>query len=215
MSEQDLLDQIEKLAGTINTLLSNPIGAINRHKDTSSRPEPGTFPRELTQITESVPSYRGRGAARRPYRRMFPLGRLKIASRGHPYSRGRASAPVSRHRTLIVNQHPPAEGSTQDTATPTTSSQWIQKRDRHMQLINASVFEERAQARQIEIRETKNKRILERQMKRDKIERTKLYAFLKRKGQGNQISVCGILYRVAAQGNKLEKFQGILYWNFC
>jgi hypothetical protein len=146
---------------------------------------------------------------------MFPLGPLKIASRGHPYSRGRASASVSRHRTLIVNQLPPAEGSTQDTAAPATSSQWVQKRDRHMQLINASVFEERAQARQKDIRETKNKRIVERQMKRDKIERTKLYAFLQRKGQGNQISVCGILYRVTAQGNKLEKFQGIFFWNTC
>jgi hypothetical protein len=215
MSEQELLDQIQKLAGTILTFSSNRIGAINRHKDISSRPEPSKFPRGLTQVTDSAPSYRGRGAARRPYQRTFPLGPLKIASRGHPYSRGRASAPVSRHRTLIVNQHPPTEDSTQDTATLTTPSQWIQKRDRHMQLINASVFEERAQARQNEILETKNKRLVERQMKRDKIERTKLYAFLKRKGQGNQISVCGILYRVTAQGNKLEKFQGTFFCNVC
>ena len=78
-----------------------------------------------------------------------------------------------------------------------------------MQLINASVYEERAQARRNEINETKKQRLLDRQAKRDKLERTKLYGFLKRKGQGNQVSVCGILYRVTAQGNKLEKFQGI------
>lgn len=84
-----------------------------------------------------------------------------------------------------------------------------------MQLINASVYEERAQARQNEILETKNKRLLERQTKRDKLERTKLYGFLKRKGQGNQISVCGILYRVTGQGNKLEKFQGPALLSVC
>jgi len=82
-----------------------------------------------------------------------------------------------------------------------------------MQLINASVYEERAQARQNEILETSKQRILDRQAKRDKIERTKLYGYLKRKGQGNKLSVCGILYRVTAQGNKLEKFQGGL--RFC
>ena len=77
-----------------------------------------------------------------------------------------------------------------------------------MQLINASVYEERAQARQNEILETKKQRTLDRLAKRDKLERTKLYAFLKRKGKGNQISVLGNLFRVTAGGNKLEKFQG-------
>jgi hypothetical protein len=77
-----------------------------------------------------------------------------------------------------------------------------------MQLINASVYEERTQARQNEILESKKQRILDQQAKRDKLERTKLYSYLKKRGQGNQISVCGNLYRVTAQGNKLEKFQG-------
>lgn len=77
-----------------------------------------------------------------------------------------------------------------------------------MQLINASVYEERAQKRQNEILETSKQRTLDRQAKRDKLERTKLYSFLKRKGEGNKVSICGILYRVTAQGNKLEKFQG-------
>ena len=80
-----------------------------------------------------------------------------------------------------------------------------------MQLINASVYEERAQARQNEILETKNKRHLEQLGKRDKVERTKLYGFLKRKGQGNQVSVLGNLFRVTAQGNKLERYQGPNY----
>jgi hypothetical protein len=78
-----------------------------------------------------------------------------------------------------------------------------------MQLINASVYEERAQARQNEILESKKQRLLDRQAKRDKLERTKLYGFLKRKGRGNQVSVLGNLFKVTAQGNKLEKYQGI------
>lgn len=144
--------------------------------------------------------------SRRPYQRIILFTQLNSASRGHPYSRGRGSGPVSRHRTLIVNQLRPTDDSTQ--IPTTTNSQWIQKRDRHMQLINASVYEERAQARQNEINETKKQRLLDRQAKRDKLERTKLYGFLKKKGQGNQVSVCGILYRVTAQGNKLVKFHG-------
>jgi len=77
-----------------------------------------------------------------------------------------------------------------------------------MQLINASVYEERAQARANEILETKKQRLAERTAKRDKTERQKLYAYLKRKGRGNQVSVLGNLFKVTAQGNKLEKFQG-------
>lgn len=166
-------------------------------------------------MTHSVPSSRGRGVpSRRPYQRTSHTSPLNpTASRGHPYSRGRASAPVSRHRTLIVNQ-PQAESSTaQDTAS-SSLPKWVAKRDRHMQLINASVYEERAQARQNEILETKNKRLLERLGKRDKLERTKLYSFLKRKGRGNQVSVLGNLFRVTAQGNKLEKYQGPNYLVF-
>ena len=84
-----------------------------------------------------------------------------------------------------------------------------------MQLINASVYEERAQARQHEILETKKQRILERTKKRDKIERTKLYTFLQRKGRGNQVSVLGNLFRVTSQGNKLEKYQGMYLETTC
>lgn len=164
-------------------------------------------------MTHPVPTYRGRGAlSRRPYQRTsHPSPLSSTASRGHPYSRGRASAPVSRHRTLIVNQPQPESTTIAQDASASPSPQWVAKRDRHMQLINASVYEERAQARQNEILETKNKRLLERLGKRDKVERTKLYGFLKRKGQGNQVSVLGNLFRVTAQGNKLERYQGPNY----
>ena len=219
MSEQDLLDQIQQLAGKPSIYYpSNDIGAINRHKD--GRPDSGTLPHSLDMTHHPVSSYRGRGhPSRRPYQRTSHPSPLKhTASRGHPYSRGRASAPVSRHRTLVVSQpQPESTSTTMQEAGSSSSPQWVAKRDRHMQLINASVYEERAQARQNEILETKNKRLLERLGRRDKLERTKLYGFLKRKGQGNQVSVLGNLFRVTAQGNKLEKYQGpnLFCWGRC
>ena len=78
-----------------------------------------------------------------------------------------------------------------------------------MQLINASVYNERAQARQTEIAETQEKIARERRQNRDRLERQRLFTFLKSKGRGNQVSVLGNLFRVTAQGNKLEKIQGI------
>ena len=78
-----------------------------------------------------------------------------------------------------------------------------------MQLINASVYNERAQARQTEIAETQEKIARERRQNRDRLERQRLFTFLKSKRRGNQVSVLGNLFRVTAQGNKLEKIQGI------
>ena len=190
-----------------NIRYTYPQGAINRHKEQTSSNNTNSDP----SISTLPPAtYRGRGApSRRPYIRTIPSPFLSLASRGHPYARGRSSAPVSRHRTLIVNPRPEDSPTPEtSTTTSTTNGQWIQKRDRHMQLINAAVYEERTQARQNEILESKKQKILDRQAKRDKVERTRLYTFLKKRGQGNQISISGSLYRVTAQGNKLEKFQG-------
>jgi hypothetical protein len=78
-----------------------------------------------------------------------------------------------------------------------------------MQLTHASIYTERAQAREKEIAETREKVARERREKRDRQERVKLFGFLKRKGRGNQVSVLGNLYRVTQQGNKLEQFQGM------
>src|SRR5271170_4858244 len=156
MSEQDLLDQIQKLAGnpSIKTPSHSFVGAINRHKDSSNRPEQSTSLK--TQPLTHV-ALRGRGGppSRRPYQRTHTrLSSLTSASRGtHPYSRGRSSTPISRHRTLIVNPRPD-DSSDSTTTSTSTPAQWVQKRDRHMQLINASVYEERAQARANEILET-------------------------------------------------------------
>jgi hypothetical protein len=174
-------------------------GAINRHKDAQHQQPQNDY-------AQGPPSsYRGRGGSR-PYQRpLLPLPIIsQLGSRAsYPYN-------VSRHRTLIVNQPPHQDPSSPtDPQPPGTTGQWIQKRDRHMQLINAAVYADRTQARQTEITQTKEKAARERRERKDKRERQMLFAFLERRGRGNRVSVLGNLFRVTAGGNKLEKFQGM------
>ncbi len=48
------------------------------------------------------------------------------------------------------------------TATPTSATGWIAKRDRHNQLINSNIYEQQAQARSKAIEETRQRRALQR-----------------------------------------------------
>jgi hypothetical protein len=77
-----------------------------------------------------------------------------------------------------------------------------------MQLINASVYQQRAQARQTEIEESTKKRAQDRLAKRDTLERARLYSWMKDRGQGNKVNVSGGDYRVTCGGDKLERIQG-------
>ncbi|GLA66533.1 hypothetical protein AtubIFM54640_009111 [Aspergillus tubingensis] len=129
--DQDLMAKISQLAGQ-----------INRHKTQQSQPE-SPYSSEIApgqHVSRHVP-YRGRGWA--PYR-------------GRHYSRGRHVAP-HRHRTLILNN---ATSGTPGSATPAgtgtdtdgearsaTPNEWVVKRDRHMQLINTSIYDKETQAR--------------------------------------------------------------------
>ncbi|KAI2826087.1 MIF4G domain family protein [Aspergillus niger] len=129
--DQDLMAKISQLAGQ-----------INRHKTQQSQPE-SPYISEIApghHVSRHVP-YRGRGWA--PYR-------------GRHYARGRHVAP-HRHRTLILNN---ATSGTPGSATPAgtgtdtdgearsaTPNEWVVKRDRHMQLINTSIYDKETQAR--------------------------------------------------------------------
>ncbi|GKZ35909.1 hypothetical protein AbraIFM66950_006744 [Aspergillus brasiliensis] len=129
--DQDLMAKISQLAGQ-----------INRHKTQQSQPE-SPYSSEIApgqHVSRHVP-YRGRGWA--PYR-------------GRHYARGRHVAP-HRHRTLILNN---ATSGTPGSATPAgtgtdtdgearsaTPNEWVVKRDRHMQLINTSIYDKETQAR--------------------------------------------------------------------
>ncbi|KAE8548362.1 hypothetical protein EYB25_008740 [Talaromyces marneffei] len=82
-----------------------------------------------------------------------------------PYrGRGTRGRPVShRNRTLILNNNTPdaskAEAADNATPPPASTNGWVAKRDRHMQLINSSIYDKEVQARTKAIAETeKSKR---------------------------------------------------------
>jgi hypothetical protein len=83
-----------------------------------------------------------------PYGRPAPRGR----GRGYP-----GAAPQSRHLTLVNTPPPPPTTTATTTTTPTTPASdpaWIQRNDRHLQLINASVYEQDRRARVQAVAET-------------------------------------------------------------
>ena len=106
-----------------------------------------------------------------------------IPQRGTPYGvprgGGRRYQPPHRNRTLIIN------GSASPQASPTTgivlaqsatipkaanSPGWIKKRDRHNQLINPAVFEQKNQERIQAIQETAQRKQIERNaLQKDKV----------------------------------------------
>ncbi|EFR05297.1 hypothetical protein MGYG_08308 [Nannizzia gypsea CBS 118893] len=133
--EEELLARIGQLAGQ-----------INQHKNQTHSAVRGGNP-------SSSYARHSRGGWR-PYR-----------GRGRGPSRALAGA--HRNRTLVLNsQSTPAETASvaassstpSDEATdakPGTKSSWIAKRDRHMQLINSSIFDQETQARNKAIAETR------------------------------------------------------------
>jgi len=142
---------------------------------------------------------------------------------GYPY-RGHHNArmPVHRHRTLILNgksQGKPTDTDSGGNSDASTSS-WVTKTDRHLQLINSSVYEKESQNRTRAIEQTRRqKRVM-----KDERERAKLVSHLNRManngvmappGQQSQastdkyeIAIQGIRFVVAKNGSKLVKVPG-------
>ncbi|KAF3480829.1 zinc finger CCCH domain-containing protein [Arthroderma uncinatum] len=133
--EEELLAKIGQLAGQ-----------INQHKNQSNPATRGGH--------SGAPYARHARGGWRPYR-----GRARGASR--------ALAGPHRNRTLVLNsQSTPSDpassvaspyASTDETsdAKQGTNNAWVAKRDRHMQLINSSIFNQETQARNKAIAETR------------------------------------------------------------
>lgn len=137
--EQELLAKIGQLAGKSHSCRKSMwesyilmrAGQINQHKNQHQHPAPSTSYHARHPRAGWAP-YRGRGA------------------------RGRPAA--HRNRTLILNNNTAdaSKTDTTDNATPPPASTngWIAKRDRHMQLINTSIYDKEVQARTKAIAET-------------------------------------------------------------
>ncbi|KAK4103075.1 hypothetical protein N658DRAFT_494396 [Parathielavia hyrcaniae] len=142
---------------------------------------------------------------------------------GFPHRGGHSSArmPVYRNRTLILNggsqQNPSGEPDSGATSDASTSS-WVTKNDRHLQLINSNVYKKDAEARTVAMEQTRRQKLA----LRDKQERAKLINHLNRMvnsggfGTANQqtsavkyeIAVQGVRFVVAKNGSKLVKVPG-------
>lgn len=154
-----------------------------------------------------------------------------------PYSRGRAGRIVAnphRNRTLVLNSKSGASLTSAKELSPDSipfppstkavqsedeepillqsTNRWVTKRDRHMQLINSSVYDKESQARNKAIEETRRQKLLQRdQREKQKIERH-LVTLASRAGQAtnvvHEISINGLRFSVADGGCKLVRIRG-------
>ncbi|KAL2282855.1 hypothetical protein FJTKL_10244 [Diaporthe vaccinii] len=196
MSDEDqkLMEQISLLAGQINRAKNQQAGLAPATPAT-----PGPFRSS------------GRGGYHRGH---------------HPYAGpGRAgyrvAKPVHRHRSLVLNNAHAANSPSHVAGTAsdeTASSSWVTRNDRHLQLINSSVFHEQAEARTKAMQQTR----LQKQQQKEHRERAKLMNHLKHTANPStasanptsapsyEITVEGIGFRVANNGSKLVKIPGDL-----
>jgi hypothetical protein len=117
---------------------------------------------------------------------------------------------------LIPNDESPSLAAVNNT---NTEPAWVTKTDRHLQLINASIFQKDSQQRAKAMEETRQQKLRH----RDEREKAKFNKHLHRDG-GNgyngssshtngttgsyEINVQGIRFRVAKNGSKLVKVPG-------
>ena len=148
----DLLAKIGQLAGNaldlsfVSAVFSQSAGQINRHKTQGNQPHQSSS-HQSQFVSRHAPAHQGWA----------------------PYSRGRGRRPAAphRHRTLVLNNggsgsnvsgtsSPGAVSDNDGEPRPTsTSTGWIAKRDRHMQLINSAVYDKETQARTKAMEETR------------------------------------------------------------
>ncbi|KAJ1333593.1 cleavage and polyadenylation specificity factor subunit 4 [Microdochium nivale] len=173
--------------------ISELSGKINRHK---ARNTPGTKP------TASYSRYT-------PY-----------PARGYPRG-GYRPQPTYRNKTLVLNGQPQLSTpnrASDSSGAPSPASSWVTKTDRHLQLINSSVFEKETQNRSNAIEET----LRQKQINRDNREKARLANHTQRMGRPAlhasptsssttsryEIEVEGIRFVVSRGGDKLVKAQG-------
>ena len=205
------------------------VGRINRHRT-------HTPPVQYDQNTAHTQSWTH--SSLNPSARSSALQWQTAGSAGQGRGRGRIGkiAPnPHRNRTLVLNQTNQAsisatEESTPDSAqspkstvengitegseSPQTAKGWVTKRDRHMQLINSSIYDKEAQSRNKAIEETRKQKIARRnQREKQKIERH-LKSMTPRFGSDvaahtlHEITINGLRFQVLDGGGKLARIRG-------
>ncbi|KXJ92306.1 hypothetical protein Micbo1qcDRAFT_195205 [Microdochium bolleyi] len=142
-------------------------------------------------------------------------------TRGYPRG-GYRPQPTYRNKTLVLNGQSqpstPNNGTSDSSGAPSPGPSWVTKTDRHLQLINSSVFEKETQNRSSAIEET----LRQKQINRDNREKARLASHTQRVGRpaapatssGSstasryEIEVEGIRFLVSRGGDKLVKAPG-------
>ncbi|KAK6505623.1 hypothetical protein TWF481_007514 [Arthrobotrys musiformis] len=248
-SENDeLLARISQLAGQINrhkaSVASSTPSSRPQHQQPSyptTRHQP--YPPPHAHHAHHA-SHRGRG----PSSWAPARGAASYRGRGRG---GRQIPSGHRNRSLVLNNSAPASGNNSRGETPTTgtddeamtdvndavvapapvgsngstaapnSGNWVAKRDRHMQLINSSVYDQHLQIRAKAIEQTRQDRL----KKKEENEKAKLRSFLQGSKQyaivntvgrvkskptnvatyQHEIVINGARYKITVDGSKLVK----------
>ncbi|TQS32904.1 hypothetical protein Golomagni_06767, partial [Golovinomyces magnicellulatus] len=136
------------------------------------------------------------------------------SSAGRGYRVGRPPA-AHHHRTLHLNQPNSQSSSAASTPGPSgDNSGWVSRTDRHRQLINANVYEQKSQSRAKAIEETRQKKLKDRKNK----EKSRFNSYLQQQIQtaegvdadpnNNEITIEGIRFSVQNGGKKLIRQTG-------
>ncbi|KAI0125801.1 hypothetical protein BJ170DRAFT_685046 [Xylariales sp. AK1849] len=164
-------------------------GRINRHKAGQSHP-----PHQYTRG-----SYRA-----------TPYQPPRAGFRGT-----RSHAPTYRNKTLVLNgQSRPSATSGDPTANTneSDSQSWVSRTDRHLQLINSTVFEKDSQTRASAIEQTQRQKRLQ----KERTEKSRILNFVHKNMSSNptsaaskyEITVDDIRFQVTKQGSKLVRAPG-------
>ncbi|KEZ44317.1 hypothetical protein SAPIO_CDS3284 [Scedosporium apiospermum] len=209
-TEEDkrLLARISQLAGQINRHKNQSPGVQSVPNSQHRCPYPSTRP------NKPVPTY----CVAKPQKTVNPYGSRPSS----PYARGGGPRPrpgvQHRHRSLVLNaQAQPTAGNDDGSSSSGQQSTWISKTDRHLQLINSSIYEKDSQARAKAIAETQQQKL----QRQDEKEKAKLKHFLVSGAAGPattryvnnttgafELDIEGIRFRVSKDGGKLVKVPG-------
>ncbi|KAJ4414445.1 hypothetical protein N0V85_003153 [Neurospora sp. IMI 360204] len=203
--EQELMERIARVAGQINQHKNQQAGLVPP-QSSHAPPHHRTSVESRNSNRASIDGLEDSGYS----------GSWRHQRGGYPYpTRAPYTKPVHRHRTLVLNgasqqqgkAGQPSSGATSDSST----SSWVAKNDRHLQIINSSIYHKGAQARTRAIEQT----LRQKQQQRDDLERTKLINHLHRAGNRSaavpnqyELTVQGIRYAVTKNGSKLVKIPG-------
>ncbi|KAG5519951.1 hypothetical protein PMAC_000228 [Pneumocystis sp. 'macacae'] len=112
-----------------------------------------------------------------------------------PYHYPRNPKHRSRHMSLVVSTG--HNNTNINDSTNSASSGWIQKKDRHIQLINASIYDSTAKKRAKAIEETRLKKMKRKEL----LKKEKLKSFMEK--DVKELVINGVKFHVKENGNKL------------